>query len=123
MRERDLERATQLFAEIKKVQDCFADHEKVGKHLRLFFQLPCTNQVDGGPEEDWSDVAPALHLQHDALHMRTNKLINTMLGEQLTNLKAELRKLGVKLEDETTLPASPKGKAKQKLLTGPKEKE
>lgn len=114
MRERDLERATQLFAEIKKVQECFADHEKIGKFLRIGFELPSANVAE------WADAFAALHLNPDALHARTNMLINAMLGEQLTNLKAELRKLGVRLEDDVPPEPKPKGK-KQKLLTGPKE--
>lgn len=115
MRERDLQRATELFAQIQSVQGDMGSHDAFGKHLRLFFELEhSTTSLDG-----WADVAKALDLNHDELHMRTNLLIRAMLDEKMTNVKAELRKLGVKLEDE--VPPEPKEKKSKKQLriTGP----
>lgn len=115
MRERDLERATQLFAQIKNIEGDYGCHDTFGKHLFVAF-------IMGGNDEDQADypadAAKALDLNHDELHMRTNLLIRAMLDEKMTNIKAELRKLGVKLEDE--VPPAPKPKApKQKLLPAP----
>lgn len=118
MRERDLERATKIFSQMKKLEECFMDHEKSGRYLRLLFELPRVNVVDGGKEVDWADVAAALALNPDSLHARANLLIRAMLEETMTNHKAELRKLGIKLEaDEVPVPA--KKEKKQKLLPAP----
>lgn len=115
MRERDLERATQLFAQIQSVQGDYGSHDNFGKHLTITFQF---DNPKGDEPMVVVVVAHALDLNHDELHMRTNLLIRAMLDEKMTNIKAELRKLGVKLEDE--MPPAPKPKApKQKLLPAP----
>lgn len=112
MRERDLQRATELFAKIQSLQGDMGSHDAFGKGLRLFFEF------ENNPGEQWADVAKALDLNHDELHMRTNLLIRAMLDEKMTNIKAELRKLGVKLEDDVPPEPKPK-KPKQKLLPSP----
>jgi len=126
MRERDLERATQLFAQIKSIESDYATHDAFGKHLGVRLALPnygTANNSAGESEQviigyHDADLAQALDLNYDELHMRTNLLIRQMLDEKMTNVKAELRKLGVKLEDEQ--PTAPKTKApKQKLLPSP----
>lgn len=114
MRERDLQRATELFAQIKSLEGDFGTHDAFGKHLTITFQFPNDGRDTEHPEAAF--VAQALDLNHDELHMRTNLLIRAMLDEKMTNIKAELRKLGVKIEDE--VPPAPKAKAsKTKLLT------
>lgn len=124
MRERDLERATQLFAQIQSLHGDYGSHDAFGKCLGVRFALPQYGQVNnskGEPEQvivgyDDFDAAKALDLNPDELHMRTNLLIRAMLDEKMNGIKSELRKLGVKLEDD--LPPE-KPKKKQKLLNGP----
>lgn len=125
MRERDLERATQLFAQIKSLEGDYGSHDAFGKHLSLFFELEGSSEFADksrgiNPPTEWADAAKALDLNHDELHMRTNLLIRAMLDEKMTNIKAELRKLGVKLEDDAPPAPAPKTKApKQRLLPAP----
>lgn len=114
MRERDLERATQLFAQIQSINGDYGSHDAFGKYLTILFDLPI--ETVKANEKEWSFVATALDLNPDELHMRTNLLIRSMLDEKMNCIKSELRKLGVKLEDD--LPPE-KPKKKQKLLPAP----
>lgn len=114
MRERDLERATQLFAQIQSIDGDYGSHDTFGKNLRLHFEFAKETAL----HSEWAEVAKALDLNPDELHMRTNLLIRAMLDEKMTNIKAELRKLGVKLEADEPAPLVKKEK-KQKLLPAP----
>lgn len=117
MRERDLERATQLFAQIKSLEDDYKTHDAFGRHLHVVIEIIDSVKVTSNVN-DWAEASKALDLNHDELHMRTNLLIRAMLDEKMANVKAELRKLGVKLEDEVPSAPAPK-KTRQKLLPAP----
>lgn len=108
MRERDLERASQILTQIKEVEKCMVDHEKFGRHLRLFFELPVQTKVIGEQPSEWVDVATGLALNQDELHARSNILIHTMLSEAMMAHKAQLRKLGIRLEEDESQPKKKK---------------
>ena len=118
MRERDLERATEIFGYIKSLEGDFSTHDVFGKYLCIQFALP----KDDGPV-DYVDAFTALALNQDELHARTNLIIRAMLEEKMTGYKAELRKLGIKLECDMP-PENEKKEKKEKKqplrLVGPK---
>lgn len=124
--EGNLERATEIFAEVATVRKLIAEAETLQPTLRLFYQVDPFVATDGDGVTRTHDQVEAfamLMLPSDDVRMRVNALLIQMLGEKVNSYRLSLKKLGVKLEDDIqpAKPSKPKKGARILRLTGPKK--
>lgn len=104
MQEHNLERAGELFAAIRRIEGHLELAQKFGPTVSVTYQHePFEASVNGVVGiYDRVDAFNILELNSDKIRFGVNQLIEHLLREKITDLRNQLRKLGVKMDDDST---------------------
>jgi len=118
MLERDLNLVVSIHKEINTICDALKMHEEYRKYLSICFQIPQaddpripSSQIVYEP----ASVGILLGLKDEEIHQKCNTIITEMLQKRIAEKRAELAKLGIRLEDDT--PKLPRRKKERLRLT------